>query len=70
MFNGLLVKNRQGSSRDIQLELVGKLDLMRKYRVQLYAKLLDDFLPNQKLTVVDQSLQTVAKGQIFMSIDM
>ena len=62
MFNGLLVKNRQGSSRDIQLELVGKLDLMRKYRVQLYAKLLDDFLPNQKLTVVDQSLQNVAEG--------
>ena len=57
MYDGLLITKRQGSNRDIQLELVGKLDLSKVYRVQLYAKLLSDFEPGQKVTVVDQSYQ-------------
>ena len=57
MFDGLLISKRQGSNRDIQLDLVGKLDLSKVYRVQLYAKLLNDFEPGQKITVTDQSYQ-------------
>ena len=66
MYDGLLVSKRQGSNRDIQLELIGaKLDLAKAYRVQLYAKLLDDFQPNQTIiTVIDQSMQTVASGVV------
>ena len=57
MYDGLLISKRQGSNRDVQLELVGKLDLSKVYRVQLYAKLLDDFESGQKVAVVDQSYQ-------------
>ena len=57
MYDGLLISKRQGSNRDIQLELVGKLDLSKVYRVQLYAKLLNDFESGQKVTVMDQSYQ-------------
>jgi len=66
MYDGLLITKRQGSNRDIQLELIGaKLDLAKAYRVQLYAKLLDEFLPNsQTITVTDQSMQTVASGVV------
>ena len=63
MYDGLLISKRQGSNRDIQLELVGKLDLSKVYRVQLYAKLLSDFETGQKVTVIDQSYQE--RGRTF-----
>ena len=65
MYDGLLINRRQGSNRDIQLELLGNdLELDKVYRVQLYAKLLNDFQPDQIITVIDQSMQTIAEAKV------
>ena len=65
MYDGLLINRRQGSNRDIQLELLGNnLELDKVYRVQLYAKLLNDFQSDQTITVIDQSMQIVAEAKV------
>ena len=65
MYDGLLINRRQGSNRDIQLELVGNnLELDKVYRVQLYAKLRNDFKSDQTITVIDQSMQIVAEAKV------
>ena len=43
MRDGLLIIDRQGSSRDIQLDLVGLLDFNINYKMQLFVKLLTEF---------------------------
>ena len=43
MRDGLLIIDRQGSTRDIQLDLIGLLDFNINYKMQLFVKLLTEF---------------------------
>ena len=46
MRDGLIIFDRQGSSRDIQLDLIGLLDFNINYKMQLFVKLLTEFPGN------------------------
>ena len=43
MRDGLVILDRQGSSRDFQLDLIGLLDFNINYKMQLFVKLLTEF---------------------------
>ena len=46
MRDGLIIFDRQGSSRDIQLDLIGLLDFNINYKMQLFVKLLTELQGN------------------------
>ena len=57
MRDGLLIKDRQGSSRDIQLDLIGLLDFYTNYKMQMFIKLLSELSGSSTDVVTMKNVQ-------------